>query len=75
MLPEYAGVEHVFLYGELYGGQYPHPDVDPVPGLQAVQTGVYYSPHIEFCAFDLRVVGDQMDQYVDFDEMVRYLQV
>ena len=48
-------VELVSIYGELYGGKYPHPDVPPVPGVSHVQTGVWYSPRIEFCAFDVGV--------------------
>ena len=40
--------------GELFGGAYPHPDVPAQPGLQAVQTGVYYAPGLCFAAFDLR---------------------
>ncbi|MFB2974532.1 RNA ligase family protein [Aerosakkonema sp. BLCC-F183] len=46
----------VFVYGELFGGEYPHPDVPSVTNVQAVQTGVYYSPDIEFCAFDIAIV-------------------
>lgn len=49
--------EDVILYGELFGGAYPHPDVAPVPGLQAVQTGVWYSPSLHWALFDVRV-GD-----------------
>ncbi|MBL8937362.1 MAG: RNA ligase [Archangium sp.] len=49
--------EDAILYGELFGGAYPHPDVAPVPGLQAVQTGVWYSPHLHWALFDVRV-GD-----------------
>ncbi|MFI7144025.1 RNA ligase family protein [Nonomuraea sp. NPDC050022] len=41
------------IYGELYGGHYPHADVDPVPGVSAVQTGVWYSPSLRFALFDV----------------------
>ena len=30
------------VYGELYGGKYPHPQVAAVSGVQAIQTGVWY---------------------------------
>jgi Rnl2 family RNA ligase len=43
----------VRLYGELYGGHYPHPSVAAVPGASAVQTGVWYSPGIRFALFDV----------------------
>lgn len=54
-------LEKIFIYGELFGGEYPHPEVNPVSGVQAIQTGVYYSPRIEYCAFDIAVVENQED--------------
>jgi Rnl2 family RNA ligase len=47
------GLETLFVYGELFGGSYPHPLVAPVAGAEPVQTGVHYAPGVEFCAFDL----------------------
>ena len=41
------------MYGELFGGAYPHPEVAAVPGLQAVQKGVWYSHELCFLGFDL----------------------
>jgi Rnl2 family RNA ligase len=60
----------IAIYGELFGGAYPHPDVSPVPHVQPVQTGVYYAPGIAFCAFDLawetgEVPGSRA--YVDYE--------
>lgn len=43
------------LYGELFGGAYPHPDVPACPGVEPVQTGIHYSPRIELSAFDIAV--------------------
>ncbi|WP_449062677.1 RNA ligase family protein [Planomonospora algeriensis] len=43
----------VRVYGELYGGGYPHPEVPPAPGAAPVQTGVWYSPEIRFALFDV----------------------
>lgn len=51
----------VYVYGELYGGGYPHPDVPAVPYVSPVQTGVWYSPRIEFCAFDIAVLRDSAE--------------
>lgn len=47
----------VQVYGELFGGHYPHPDVSPVPGLLPVQRGIWYSEHLEFIAFDVAVIA------------------
>jgi Rnl2 family RNA ligase len=60
----------IYVYGELFGGEYPHPDVPAVSHIQAVQTGVYYSPKIEYCAFD--IVGLYRDNtaaryYLDYE--------
>lgn len=60
----------VYVYGELFGGGYPHSDVPAVPGVSPVQTGVWYSPRIEFCAFDVGVLreGGAERVYLDQDE-------
>ncbi|MEL7244668.1 MAG: RNA ligase family protein [Cyanobacteria bacterium J06573_2] len=62
-------LEKIFIYGELFGGEYPHPEVKPVSGIQAIQTGVYYSPSIEYCAFDIAVMengNDGVKKYLDY---------
>lgn len=46
-------LKQIAVHGELFGGCYPHPDVPQNPNVEAIQTGVYYSPNIEFCAFDI----------------------
>lgn len=62
------GLRCVYVYGELFGGAYPHPDVPAVPGAQPVQTGVWYTPDVRFCAFDLAVEGaDGSRRYLDFE--------
>lgn len=43
----------VRVYGELFGGGYPHASVEPIPGLVPVQTGVYYLPELDFAVFDI----------------------
>lgn len=59
------------IYGELFGGHYPHPDVAPDPRVQAVQTGLHYSPTIEFCAFDITVASAGGDRrYLDYAQVV-----
>lgn len=52
----------VVLYGELFGGGYPHPDVPAIPGLTAIQTGVWYAPDLQWAMFDILVAtGDDDD--------------
>lgn len=71
-------VEEVLLFGELCGGRYPHPEVQPDTRVEAVQTGVYYSPTIEFYAFDIALVlAGRVNQatqeplfFLDYDKVV-----
>jgi Rnl2 family RNA ligase len=62
-------VVRVQLYGELFGGGYPHTEVAKVEGVQPIQTGVYYSPRIEFCAFDLSVETVKERRFVSFEQL------
>ncbi|GIJ48458.1 hypothetical protein Val02_53440 [Virgisporangium aliadipatigenens] len=63
-----TGNAAVRLYGELYGGHYPHPDVPPVPGAAPVQTGIWYAPEIRFALFDVLVDGGA---YLPYAEVAR----
>ncbi|MEM1393006.1 MAG: RNA ligase family protein [Cyanobacteria bacterium P01_H01_bin.150] len=63
-------LQKIFIYGELFGGEYPHSEVNSVFGVQAIQTGVYYSPRIEYCGFDIAVIENGIDfekKYLDYD--------
>lgn len=55
-------VDTVVLYGELYGGAYPHPDVPAVPGLAPVQTGIWYAPDLRYAVFDVLVASGAQDE-------------
>jgi Rnl2 family RNA ligase len=61
-----------YIYGELFGGIYPHPEVAKNEKVQAVQTGIYYSPNIEFAAFDIAfdTNATQRRQFLDFGDAV-----
>lgn len=64
------------LYGELFGGKYPHPEVMPDPDVQAIQTGVYYSPAIRFCAFDIALESAEtgLKTYLDYETALAYFE-
>ena len=51
----------VRIYGEIFGGEYPHPDVPKVQGHSRVQKGVFYCPENRFIAFDIMVNDDFLD--------------
>ena len=54
------GGRELHLYGELFGGSYPHPSVHAIAGLSPVQTGIWYAPDIRWAPFDavIAVSGD-----------------
>lgn len=56
------GAPVVFAYGELVGGAYPHADVASVPGLSAVQTGIWYAPDLHWVMFDVLVAQSEDDE-------------
>ncbi|MFX0062380.1 MAG: RNA ligase, Rnl2 family [Candidatus Hermodarchaeota archaeon] len=53
----------VVVYGELFGGYYPHPDVPPVPNAKQVAKGVAYSAENDYYAFDIRVTTTNGDHH------------
>eukprot|EP01080_Neovahlkampfia_damariscottae_P006809 gene6809-10974_t len=61
----------IMIFGELFGGEYPHKDVKKISNFQAIQTGVYYSPKIEFCAFDIQIVNENELKYLDFENSLK----
>lgn len=66
----------ILLYGELFGGAYPHPEVAINSNVFAIQTGVYYCPNIEFCAFDLAIEtdGSESKYYIDYEAALSYFE-
>ena len=56
---DYPEMTAVAVYGELFGGAYPHPNICNASGRKPVQKGVWYSPWVDFYAFDIYVfTGD-----------------
>lgn len=58
----------VTVYGEIFGGRYPHADVEPVKGAKKVQNQVWYSPKNEFMAFSLVVRDEEHTRWISFIE-------
>jgi Rnl2 family RNA ligase len=64
----FPNLEKLYVFGELFGGYYPHSDVPKIPNVNAIQTGIWYCPDIEFCAFDIAIVTDNEKQiYLDYE--------
>jgi Rnl2 family RNA ligase len=54
---KHKDLSQVIVYGELFGGSYPHPEVNKVKNAKRLQKGVHYHPDNLFYAFDIRVDG------------------
>jgi len=61
----------VNIFGEMFGGKYPHPQVKNIPQTICIQKGVYYCPGHEFYAFDLYVSTPETGYFFDTDTMNR----
>jgi len=62
---QYPDAEYIAIFGELFGGSFPHPDVDRDKASVNIQKGIYYSPSNEFYAFDVLVNNEV---YLSVDE-------
>ncbi|MFE4971523.1 RNA ligase family protein [Kitasatospora sp. NPDC056651] len=60
----------VTVYGELAGGRYPHPGVPAVPGVEPVQTGVWYAPGLRWLPFDATVETPEGRRWIE-DRVLR----
>ena len=61
-------IKTVTVFGEMFGGKYPHPDVKNSTKTMVIQKGVYYCPNHEFYAFDLYVSTEESGRYLSVDE-------
>eukprot|EP01119_Soliformovum_irregulare_P006110 TRINITY_DN17880_c0_g1_i1.p1 TRINITY_DN17880_c0_g1~~TRINITY_DN17880_c0_g1_i1.p1 ORF type:complete len:349 (-),score=75.66 TRINITY_DN17880_c0_g1_i1:42-1088(-) len=67
-------VKKITVFGELFGGIYPHPDVKDL-GKQPLQRGVYYTPTVEFYAFDVLAFPEtDAPFWLDYDEVLSLFQ-
>lgn len=73
-IEESERVGKYIVYGELFGGEYPHDEVAPNENVKAIQTGVYYAPSIHFCAFDIAIEENGEKQYLDYETSVSYFE-
>ena len=61
-------LKELIIYGEIFGGNYQHPDVEKIRGVKRVQKGVQYHPDIKFYAFDIWMrTGDSEGFFLDYD--------
>ena len=64
----YSETRSILVYGEMFGGKYPHPDVKNDHKITCIQKGVFYCPNHEFYAFDLYIRGSEKSWYLSVNE-------
>lgn len=57
-------VKQMSIFGEIFGGSYPHPEVEKHKGAIRVQKGIFYSPKNHFYAFDILI---NSESYLNVD--------
>lgn len=68
---ESPGIESMSVYGEMFGGKYPHPDVKNDSRVMCIQKGVFYCPDHEFYGFDIYVCGTGNSRYLSVHDSNR----
>lgn len=68
---DFPSLDQVTIFGELMGGNYPHPDVAVSKTAVKVQKGVFYCPENKFYAFDILLNGSE---YLDVDVANKYFE-
>ena len=68
MLKEcFSDLQSIIVYGEIFGGAYPHKEVKRIGAMSAIQKGVYYCPGHDFYGFDIYVYTLNQAFYLDVD--------
>lgn len=62
--------KQIIIFGELFGGHYPHPEVPPIDNAHLAQKGVYYHNDNDFYAFDIHDGAG----YLDYDVCMKIFQ-
>jgi len=62
---------YMIVYGELFGGHYPHPDIPADHSVRMIQKGVWYHPDINFYIFDIWL----NDRFLDMDMVIDLCQL
>ena len=65
----YPEVPHISVFGEMFGGLYPHDDVHPTHKVSLIQKGVCYTPGHEFYGFDIYLFTEKGGRFLPVDEV------
>ena len=68
---DFTELKQLTVFGELFGGDYPHPDIEVDKKSIMVQKGIFYSPKNHFYAFDILL---DTENYLDVNIANKYFE-
>ena len=66
---KYPEVTHISVFGEMFGGLYPHDGVKTKQKVSLIQRGVCYTPDHEFYGFDIYLFTEAGGRFLTVDEV------
>ena len=66
---KYPEVTHISVFGEMFGGCYPHNEVKAKHKVGLIQKGVFYTPEHEFYAFDIYLFTGEGGRFLPVEEV------
>lgn len=66
---KYPNLTGISVFGEMFGGMYPHKEVKPMHKYSTIQKGVCYTPVHEFYGFDIFLHTEQENRYLPVVEV------
>ncbi|MGL5957823.1 MAG: RNA ligase family protein, partial [Phocaeicola sp.] len=69
IVERYPQVTNISVFGEMFGGVYPHPAVKPMHKYMTIQKGVCYTPEHEFYGFDIYLFTVDTNWFLPVDEV------
>jgi Rnl2 family RNA ligase len=68
---KYNNITQIQIYGEIFGGNYPHPEIEKNTKVSQVQKEIAYHPDVKFIVFDISYNYDgRKFDYVSHDEVI-----
>ena len=65
----YSETMQISIFGEMFGGLYPHDGVKAKRNVSQIQKGVCYSPEHEFYGFDIYLFAEENSRFLSVDEV------
>jgi len=66
---KYPEVTHISVFGEMFGGLYPHDGVQKERNVPLIQKGVCYTPGHEFYGFDIYLFTEDGGRFLPVDQV------